>query len=345
MDPPGSTVVIPAFNSAWSIGRTIASVLAQTWRDFELIVVDDGSTDNVAETVAAFAEADPRVRMVRQANRGLARARNRGIEEARSDAVALIDADDLWHPRFLEKLVAALEECPDAPFAYAFSFRVDIDDRLIASPPWKKTPRHDFVGLLTVNSVGNGSAALYRREALLAVGGFDETLKLRDAQGAEDWKLCLQLAARGQPVLVPEYLVGYRLVETGMSQAQPARQLHAIRTVISDIRSQFPDVPERHFVDARTMMTGWLLPAFARQGQLGTILKLLITAYGGNPLWFRSRDLRNLHIQKLTQMGQGLMARVAGRSGAAVPLSALTEDGELPFGYLAEDVGGPANVP
>lgn len=116
---PRVSVIIPTYNSAWSVGRTLQSVLHQTLRDFEAIVVDDGSTDGFAMAVAPFSH-DKRVRIVHQENRGLAAARNRGIAEARSALIAPIDADDLWHPEFLAETVSALEGDPDAPFAFAF---------------------------------------------------------------------------------------------------------------------------------------------------------------------------------------------------------------------------------
>jgi len=107
---PLVSVVIPAFNAVRFLTGSIPSVLAQTWTDFELIVVDDGSTDATAACVQAF--DDPRIRLVSQTNRGLAGARNGGIREARGTYIAFLDADDLWHPEKLARHVAHLQSQP-----------------------------------------------------------------------------------------------------------------------------------------------------------------------------------------------------------------------------------------
>jgi glycosyltransferase involved in cell wall biosynthesis len=295
---PRASVVIPAFNSAWSISDTLRAVLGQSLTDIEVIVVNDGSTDDLHATVHATAAGDNRVRILDQSNQGLAAARNSGLRAARGALVGFLDADDLWHPHFLEELAAGLDAHPTAPFAYAYSLRIDNANRLIPSAPWPRPPRHDFTGLLIVNSVGNGSAALFRRAALMSAGGFDESFTGLGLHGAEDWQLCLTLSRKTAAVLVPRYLVAYRLVPSSMSQADPARQLRAILAVMSRLKRDYPDISLRNFAHARTMMIGWLLPAFLRRRQLGSVMSLICRAYLLNPLWFSSRDLRALHLMK-----------------------------------------------
>lgn len=330
MTTPAVSIVIPAYNSAWSVGDTVRSVLAQDFDDFELVIVDDGSTDDLDGALRAL-RVDPRLRLVRQANAGLAGARNRGLAEARTPLVAFLDADDIWHPAFLTRTVQALLADPLAPFAYAYSFRIDRENRLLAMPAWTAPPRHDFQGLLAVNSIGNGSAALFRRAAVERAGGYDPGLRARGAQGAEDWKLCLQLAAIAPPVLVPEPLVGYRLLPESMSQSDPARQLRAVRAVLDDIRLTCPDVPAQAFRDARTTLNGWLLPAVLRKGEAGLALQMLAESYLGNPFWFRSPELRSLHWQKLRA--------ILSRHGAAMPLADWTgPDGRRPYAFLSPGV-------
>ena len=323
---PRISVVVPAYNSAWSIGDTIRSVMAQTRRDFELLIVNDGSTDNLEEAIAPFAAVEPRLRIVPQRNGGLAAARNRGLAESRGEFVAFLDADDIWHPDFLKLLSAALEGNGDAAFAYAHSFRIDKANRVIPAPRWRHEPRHDFTGLLTLNSVGNGSAALFRGGAARGCGGFDVSLRRRGVEGAEDWKLCLQLAARHPPTLVARYLVGYRLSETSMSQANPARQLRAINAVMADVRKEFGTMEPRHFRNARTLLNGWLIPAFLRNGEYATLLRLLAQSYLLNPLWFLSRDLRAVHAQKIASLFLGF--------GERKPLAQLCDNGTRPYAFL-----------
>lgn len=326
MSEPVISVVIPAFNSAWSIRDTVRSVFAQTVPDFELIIVDDGSTDDVVGALSEWLGRDPRIRVVHQDNGGLAAARNRGLAEAKCPLIGFVDADDMWHPDFLQALSAALARVPAAPFAYAHSIRIDEENRILGIPPWSKEPRHDFAGLLTLNSVGNGSAALFRREAVLAAGGFDPTLKARGAQGAEDWKLCLRLAAQHPPVLVRRHLVAYRLVVSGMSQGDPSRQLRAVRAVMDDIRAEFPGTPERHFRNAATLMNGWLLGAFLKRGEYRTALRLIAESYVLNPFWFLSADILYVHWMKLVFW--------FGGSGQPTPLAQHVENGARPFAFL-----------
>ena len=104
------SVVIPAYNAGATIAETLASALGQTYRDLEIIAVDDGSTDDTAAVVAGAAANDPRIRLLRQANSGVAAARNYGIAEARANLIAILDADDLWHPTKVAKQVAAIRQ-------------------------------------------------------------------------------------------------------------------------------------------------------------------------------------------------------------------------------------------
>lgn len=291
---PRITVVIPAYDAGRWIGRTVASVRAQTLTDFEVIVVDDGSPDDVVGALGTHLD-DPRIRVVRQENRGLAGARNRGVGEARAPLIAPLDADDLWHPEFLAETVAALETNPDAPFAFAYSFRMDADDNLLPFHEPGKPLRHDFYGQIWLNTVGSGSAAVYRRDAMIAAGLYDEAMGARGEHGAEDWKLVILMARHGDPVLVQRHLVGYRLLEDSMSMKRPRRQLDAILAVLREVRAGMPDVPAQHFRDGRTMMTAWLLPVFVKRGQLHHFVREAVIAYGGNPLWFRNELLRRSH--------------------------------------------------
>ena len=289
------SVVIPAFNSAWSIERTLASVLSQTMQDFEVIVVDDGSTDALQEAVGRAAQDDRRVRVIRQDNRGLAGARNRGIREARAPLVAPLDADDTWERDYLQSMIEALDGDSAAPFAFSYHFRMDENDRLLPSRHNAPPPRHDFVGLLAMNAVGCGSAAVFRRDLVLAAGGYDETLADRAGRGAEDWKLILTLAATGKPRLIARPLVGYRHVAGGMSQGNPDAQLASMLTVIDDIRAAYGPLPRSAIRNARTMAMAWLLPAFLRQRRWGKAAVLGVRAYLLNPGWFLDANVRGAH--------------------------------------------------
>ncbi len=192
-----------AHNAAGTIGAAVESVMRQTLSDWELIVVDDGSTDGTGAVLAGIIDA--RVLVLRQERGGPSAARNRALAVARGEFVAPIDADDIWLPRKLELQVAAMERVADAAVAYGWTDFVDEDLR-----PLHGDGRAVFEGrvleeLLRKNFVACGSNTLMRRTAVMDLGGFDETL-----QAAEDWELHTRLAARYSFAVVPEVVVWYR---------------------------------------------------------------------------------------------------------------------------------------
>lgn len=216
---PEVSVIIPVFNAAPTLEETLISVAGQTLSNIEIIVVDDGSTDATPDVLAAFANKEPRLRVIRQSNSGVAEARNLAIREARAPYIAPIDADDLWHPTYLEKLFCTLDAAgPETVLAYANHRRLNPDGEVEGTAPNYNLSGHVLRFMLLRNIVGNGSAMMYRRDAVLRVGAYDRRLQHEFAsQGCEDWLLQLRLAAFGKAVAVPEYLVGYRILPNAMS--------------------------------------------------------------------------------------------------------------------------------
>jgi GT2 family glycosyltransferase len=193
--PTRFSVVIPAYNTADTLGEAINSVLAQTRQDFEIVVVDDGSSDNTAAIAEGF--ADQRVHVYRQENAGPSAARNRGIAEAVGDYVSWLDSDDLWLPDYLAEIGRALEENPRADFAYTHSWILDASGRFRSAPTgaWHRPstpmlPRDQFVAELLQECFV--SDPTIRRAALEQVGGYDETMS-----HGEDWEMWLRLANSG----------------------------------------------------------------------------------------------------------------------------------------------------
>ncbi len=221
------SVVVPAYNAAETLDETLQSVRAQTHSALDIVVVDDGSADATAQIAKAHVRADPRVRLIRQHNAGVAAARNTGWRAARSDFIALIDADDLWAPAMLEKLLAALlAGGPKTGLAYSFFVRIDAAGM---APEFHYPPPCDgdvLDRILQHNFVGCGSTMLVRREALLDAGGFDESLRLAGAQGCDDYLFCCRAAERFHFVCVPEVLVGYREMPGSISSSA-ARMLRS----------------------------------------------------------------------------------------------------------------------
>jgi glycosyltransferase involved in cell wall biosynthesis len=216
------TVVVPAYNAAWSIGRTLASVCAQSYSNLEILVIDDGSTDATSAVVRLFEARDNRVRLIRQRNSGVAAARNTGVRSGRGVYVAPIDSDDLWAPTNIERQVAALSaQQRKSSISFAAFCYIDVHDWVLGhvGPGAPSPPRLDFEGLYRLNSIGNGSGAVMLRSRVLEVGGYDENLRAHSAQGAEDWKLALRLAEHYPATFVPKVLVGYRQSDGCMSMS------------------------------------------------------------------------------------------------------------------------------
>jgi glycosyltransferase involved in cell wall biosynthesis len=215
---PLVSVVIPAYNAAYFIERTLQSVLNQTYHPLEILVIDDGSTDATADIVRRFAAADQRLALYHQANAGVAAARNYGIEKAKGQFIAPLDADDTWECRNLEKQVNCfLRASETVAMVYSWSVDIDTSDRLTGGARVSPYYGNIYPALLYQNIIGNASASLIRRRCLVALGGYNTDFFTQQAQGCEDWDLYLRLAKQYQVAVVPELLVGYRQAAGSMS--------------------------------------------------------------------------------------------------------------------------------
>jgi glycosyltransferase involved in cell wall biosynthesis len=212
------TVVIPAHNAASTICQTLRSVSAQSHGALQVVVVDDGSTDDTAQVVENHARSDARVCLIRQPNRGVAAARNAALAAAEAAFVAPIDADDIWHPQKIQKQLAAMHEGgPNVGLVYSWSVILDEQGRATRLAKKYTQAGEVLASLCESNLVGNGSSPLMRTDAVRQAGGYDASLFEARAQGCEDWALYLEIAAQSHFGLVPEYLTGYRRAPNSMS--------------------------------------------------------------------------------------------------------------------------------
>lgn len=244
---PKVSVIVPIYNAEQYIAETLRSVLNQTYQDYEIIIVDDGSLDRSIEICQQF--SDPRIAIVRQANRGLPGARNTGIRHAQGDYIALLDADDLWLP---EKLVHHVKHLDTSPtVGISFSYSAFIDD-LGQSTGLYQIPRKITeitpVYVLCRNPIGNGSAAVIRRETFNAIKFQDDVQgedcyfdeRFRQAEDLECW-LRIVLKTNWKIEGVPEILTLYRISSSGLS-ANVRTQLTALEAVIEKTRTYAPEV-------------------------------------------------------------------------------------------------------
>lgn len=200
MSAPTVSVIVPAYNAAAFLRRAIDSVLGQTWRDVELIVVDDGSTDDTLQVLAGYGDG---LRVLTQANAGPAAARNRGLRESHGEFVAFLDADDWWLPAKLERQVALMRSRPEVGFCSTASRVVTHADAPTTDWPCC-TADMPLLETLFVRSAaisGSTSGVLARRTPLIEAGGFDESLR-----GFEDPDLWIRLSARVGYACIPEPL-------------------------------------------------------------------------------------------------------------------------------------------
>ena len=194
------SIVIPLYNKESCIGKTLGSVLAQSYRSFEVVIVDDGSTDESMRIVSSI--PDDRIRVIANENGGPSSARNRGIEESKGDYVAFIDADDIWSPDYLKEMVDLIESFPDAViwgFNYSTIQNGQVNDtdakkyRGFVSDKWDSFPFFFFT-----------SSTCCRRSTLIELGGFDERMVY-----GEDIDMWFRLLLRGKGVLDSRVLAFY----------------------------------------------------------------------------------------------------------------------------------------
>jgi glycosyltransferase involved in cell wall biosynthesis len=239
MTEPLVTVIIPVYNGAEFVGASIESAQTQTYRNLEIIVVDDGSTDGSLKIANEYATGDERIRVISQANAGVATARNTAIAAARGDFIAPLDADDLWLPdkiaRQMVRMLAAGDECG---FVYSWWALIDPVGKVLDRSPRWTVEGHRFDTLLLINFTGNASVPLFRKHCLVEAGGYNPKLAAAKSGGCEDLEVVLRIAARYGIAVVPDILMGYRRSPGSMSTdcARMWRSRQAVLQRMTEVR-------------------------------------------------------------------------------------------------------------
>jgi glycosyltransferase involved in cell wall biosynthesis len=208
MDQPLVSVIIPEYNYAQYLSQAVDSALGQTYPHVEILVVDDGSTDNSPEVIRQYGD---RIRSFRQENQGLSAARNTGARLAKGDLLAFLDSDDVWRPRKLELQVRLFQENPKLGLVHCGMEETDaagatVRVRVDGMEGREGQIADEMLLLRRPAILGAGSTAVVTREAYEATGPFDTRLR-----HSEDWDFCYRLARRYPIGFVPEALVQYRL--------------------------------------------------------------------------------------------------------------------------------------
>src|SRR6202012_1014946 len=199
---PRVTILVPVYNGALYLAETLNSLIVQTYRNFELLIIDDGSTDTSASIVNSF--SDPRIRMIQKKNGGLCSTLNRGIEEARGEYIARSDQDDLSFPCRLEREMAVADSHPEALGMFSFNTKIGEKHK------WSNTDKLTMSNRIKVydpikDGCLLGSTMLARTSALRELGGFRQAY-----YPADDWDLEFRLSEQGKVLVVCEPLVTYR---------------------------------------------------------------------------------------------------------------------------------------
>lgn len=232
---PAVSIITPAYNAEKTLAHTIDSCLAQTFPDFEHLVVDDGSTDGSAALVLERASRDPRVRLVRRPNGGAGAARNTGLQHARGRYIALLDSDDLWMPDYLERQLALLASHPEAAIATANA--INLGGVFDGTPLWPASTRVRLLSLVDVLSQEDAVCimSIFRREVADRIGGFDEQLA-----NNEDYEFWLRAAHAGFRIVADQAPRAFYRRRPDSKSASSRAMLKGIGIVLRQIRTSVP---------------------------------------------------------------------------------------------------------
>ncbi len=284
------SIIVPAYNAEATIEETLLSACAQTHSLIEIIVVDDGSTDRTVEIITRIAKSDDRVRLLRQANGGVACARNNGLANARGKWIAPLDADDVWHPHKLARQLGCLSNDGEAGVVYCSSYDID-ENSIVINRRLDQGLYEGWVtpALVVNNFLGNSSTPLLRYDLIVSVGGWDSGLRAHGAQGCEDWLLYLSLSQLTRFVVEPAFLVGYRQTRGAMSRdVGQMRRSH--RLVMAWVKARCPNLPRRLVRWSHAEFAHYTAEILRSEGKHQRAILRDLAALRNEPRWILSRS-------------------------------------------------------
>lgn len=232
------SVITPAYNAASYIGQTIETVLAQTYTHWEMLIVDDGSTDHTADIVKEYASRDPRIVYIFQPNGRQGKARNNALHKAKGNYIAFLDADDLWVPDKLEQQYSFITQNEvDLVFSNSYFFSNTIDSKqLMEVKPGNYSGTEAIQSFLEQNKIPI-LTVLARKSAILECGGFSE---IRAIQNAEDYHLWLSLLLKGKSFYAMDAILAYYRVHPQASTHQDKDAIYPVIEALVDLANQYP---------------------------------------------------------------------------------------------------------
>lgn len=236
---PAVSIIMPAYNVEPYIGDAIRSALAQTFTDFEVVVVDDGSKDETARVVRALARQDARVQLVQQANRGLAGARNSALRASRGEFFALLDSDDLWEPTFLEQQLAVLHTHPDVDIVTGNGWYLGgAKHGQLARPHPDARPAPELASIIG-DEWSVFIMSVFRRQVYTGIGPFDESMRSN-----EDYDFWLRAAIAGFTFARNDRPLGHYRIRTDSLSASDVRMIRGILHVYTKLRPVIAERPQ-----------------------------------------------------------------------------------------------------
>jgi len=273
--PPRVSVVIPCYNYANYLGEALQSVINQTFRELEIIIVNDGSTDNTVHVAEQIIAAHPqcRIRLITQANSGQpAASRNRGISEARGEYILPLDADDIIHPTMLQKMVDILEGNDTVDIVYSDTIRFGDTNNSYRTEEW------DLQRLATVNIINY--CALFRRKVWEEVGGY------RLDCGYEDWDFWISAAEKGfKGYRIPEYLFYYRIKQSGRLLQDQQNDSKIKAMIVRNHPNLYDDATK-----------AWSTNLLSGETHNSKPLRVLFVVHNFPPHWFAGVEIYTFHL-------------------------------------------------
>jgi glycosyltransferase involved in cell wall biosynthesis len=290
--------VTPVYNGEKYLQETIDSVLAQTWADFEYVIVDNRSTDTTAEIAQKAAAMDDRVRVVSELEQGISPARNHGVRVTTAPLIAFVDADDVWEPTFLQRAAAALEAAPCEVVGVFVGIKViDHASEHTGDAPLPSGRYNAARFLAESNPALCGSALLVRRAALVAAGPFDQDYS--PVEDLHQWLLVMDTVPGGHFLAISEHLCRYRKHPGAITARSDAQLL----TGLVRLRDEWADRLDRQSRARASAQPAYLAAKLADQ----SARRLIVDVARGGPMVFVSPGVARVALRRY--LGRAVLRR------------------------------------